>query len=129
MNSVLEKKINILIQLANADGHFDVTEKAFIKDLLMEQGVNHKELKDRLAKDGLKDIHTIVEKEQALYWALQLAKADGMVHTDEIAFCKAVAFRLKFMPEVVDAYQDKPLPEFTIFKQEVSPYRNFSVRD
>jgi uncharacterized membrane protein YebE (DUF533 family) len=129
MNLVLEKKINILIQLANADGHFDVTEKAFIKDLLIERGVNHKELNDVLAKDGLKDIHTIVDKEQALYWALQLAKADGMVHTDEVAFCKAVAFRLKFLPEVVDAYTDKVLPSFEVFKHEVGPYRNFSVRD
>lgn len=129
MNSVLEKKINILIQLAHADGHFDVTEKAFIKDLLMERGVNHKELNEVLAKDGLKDIHTIVDKEQALYWALQLIKADGILHSDELAFCKAVAFRLKFMPEVVDVYKDKELPEFIVFKQDVGPYRNFSVRD
>lgn len=129
MSPILEKKINILIQLANADGHFDVTEKAFIKDLLIERGIDHKELKDVLAKDDLKDIHTIVDKEQALYWALQLIKADGILHTDELAFCKAVAFRLKFMPEVVDAYKDKVLPAFELFKQEISPYRNFSVRD
>lgn len=129
MNPVLEKKINILIQLANADGHFDVSEKAFIKDLLIEQGVNHKELNDVMSKDGLKDIHTIVDKEQALYWALQLMKADGVLHTDELAFCKTVAFRLKFMPAVVDAFKDKTLPDFALFKQEISPYRNFSVRD
>lgn len=129
MNKVLEKKINILIQLANADGHFDVSEKAFIKDLLTERGVDHKELNEVLAKDGLKDIHTIVDKEQALYWALQLLKADGILHPDELAFCKAVAFRLKFSPEIVDAYKDKELPAFHIFKQEVDPYRNFTVRD
>lgn len=129
MNQVLEKKINILIHLANADGHFDVTEKAFIKDLLTERGVNHKELNDALAKDSLHAIHTIVDKEQALYWALQLMKADGVLHTDELAFCKAVAFRLKFLPEVVEAYKDKELPEFMVFKREVDPYRNFSVRD
>lgn len=129
MNQVLEKKINILIQLANADGHFDVTEKAFIKDLLTERGVNHKELNEVLAKDSLKDIHTIVDKEQALYWALQLVKADGTLHTDELAFCKAVAFRLKFLPEVVEAYKDKELPEFNVFKQEVDPYRTFTVRE
>lgn len=129
MNKVLETKINILIRLANADGHFDVTEKAFIKDLLVERGIDHKELTEVLAKDSLKDIHTIVDKEQALYWALQLIKADGILHTDELAFCKAVAFRLKFLPEVVDAYKDKDLPDFTVFKQEIVPYRNFSVRD
>jgi uncharacterized membrane protein YebE (DUF533 family) len=129
MNNVLEKKINILIRLANADGHFDVTEKAFIKDLLIERGVDHKELTEVLAKDSLKDIHTIVDKEQALYWALQLVKVDGIVHTDELAFCKAVAFRLKFLPEVVDAYKDKALPAFDVFKQEVDPFRNFAVRD
>jgi uncharacterized membrane protein YebE (DUF533 family) len=129
MNQALEKKINILIRLANADGHFDVTEKAFIKDLLIERGVDHKELQEVLAKDSLKDIHTIVDKEQALYWALQLAKVDGRLHTDEVAFCKTVAFRLKFLPEVVDAYQDKELPAFNVFKQEVNPFRNFTVRD
>lgn len=129
MNQVLEKKINVLIQLANADGHFDVTEKAFIKDLLVERGVNHKELHDALEKNSLKDMHTIVDKEQALYWALQLMKVDGVMHTDEIVFCKTVAFRLKFLPEVVDVYKNKELPEFTVFKKEVDPYRNFSVRD
>lgn len=118
----------MLIHLANADGHFDVTEKAFIKDLLIERGVNHKELNEALAKDSLRDMHTIVDKEQALYWALQLAKADGVLHTDELAFCKTVAFRLKFLPEVIDAYKDKTLPEFEIFKNEIAPFRNFSVR-
>lgn len=129
MNQVLEKKINILIHLANADGHFDVTEKAFIKDLLVERGVDHKQLDEALSKDSLKDIHTIVDKEQALYWALQLVRVDGVLHTDEIAFCKTVAFRLKFLPEVVDAYKDKALPEFNVFKIEVEPFRTFTVRD
>lgn len=129
MNQLLEKKINILIQLANADGHFDVTEKAFIKDLLIERGVHHKELNEVLAKDSLKDIHTIIDKEQALYWSLQLAKVDGQLHADEVVFCKTVAFRLKFLPEVVDAYKDKELPTFTVFKQEVDPFRTFTVKD
>lgn len=129
MNKVLEQKINILIRLANADGHFDVTEKAFIKDLLIERGIDHRELTENLAKDSLNDIHTIVDKEQALYWALQLVRADGILHPDELAFCKAVAFRLKFLPEVVDDYKDKALPAFNVFKKEVDPYRNFTVRD
>jgi uncharacterized membrane protein YebE (DUF533 family) len=129
MDQVLEKKINLLVRLANADGHFDVTEKAFIKDLLEERGVNHKELNEALAKDSLKNIHTIVDKEQALYWALQLTKADGILHTDEIAFCKAVAFRLKFLPEVVDVYTSRELPAFNVFKQEVDPFRTFRVLD
>lgn len=129
MDQVLEKKINLLVRLANADGHFDVTEKAFIKDLLEERGVNHRELNEALDKDSLKDLHNIVDKEQALYWALQLIKADGILHTDEIAFCKAIAFRLKFLPEVVDAFKGKELPAFNVFKQEVDPYRTFSVRD
>lgn len=126
MNHVLEKKINILIHLANADGHFDVTEKAFIKDLLAERGVDHKQLEEVLAKDSLKDMHTIVDKEQALYWALQLVRVDGVLHTDEVSFCKTVAFRLKFLPEVVDAYKDKELPGFNIFKREVEPFRTFT---
>ncbi len=129
MNKVLEKKINMLIHLANADGHFDVSEKAFIKDLLIEQGVNHKELNEVLSKNSLSDMHTIVDKEQALYWALQLARIDDVLHTDEIAFCKTVAFRLKFLPEVIDFYKNKPLPAFEQFKKDVDPFRNFSVRD
>lgn len=107
MDHVLEKKINLLVRLANADGHFDVTEKAFIKDLLQERGVDHRELNEALAMDSLKDLHTIVDKEQALYWALQLIKVDGILHANEIAFCKTIAFRLKFLPEVVDAYRDR----------------------
>ena len=128
MNQILEKKINILIQLANADGHFDVKEKAFIKDLLAERGVDHKQL-EALEKNALNEAHTIVDKEQALYWALQLAKVDGVLHPDELAFCKAVAFRLKFLPGVVDAYSTKELPEFSVFKKEIDPFKNFTVRD
>jgi uncharacterized membrane protein YebE (DUF533 family) len=128
MDHVLQKKINLLIHLANADGHFDVSERAFIKDLLTEKGIDHKKL-DTFEKGSLDDVHTIVDREQALYWALQLTKADGVIHTDEIAFCKAVAFRLKFLPEVVDEYVTKDLPEFTEFKKAVDPYRTFTVRD
>jgi uncharacterized membrane protein YebE (DUF533 family) len=128
MDALLKKKINLLIHLANADGTFDVSERAYIKDLLTEKGIDHKKL-DAFEKGSLDDIHTIVDKEQALYWALQLAKADGVIHTDELAFCKAVAFRLKFLPEIIDAYVNKELPEFSVFKKEVDPYRTFTVRD
>jgi uncharacterized membrane protein YebE (DUF533 family) len=128
MNQVLEKKINLLIQLANADGHFDVKEKAFIKDLLAERGVDHKKL-EAIEMNTLNDIHTIVDKEQALYWTLQLARVDGVLHPDELAFCKAVAFRLKFLPEVVDVYSINELPEFNVFKREIDRFRTFSVRD
>ena len=128
MDQVLQKKINLLIHLANADGHMDVSERAFIKDLLTEKGIDHKKLDD-FEKRGLDDLHTIVDKEQALYWALQLVKVDGVIHTDEVAFCKAVAFRLKFLPEVVDEYVNKELPEFAVFKKTVDPYRTFTVRD
>jgi len=128
MDQLLHKKINMLIHLANADGHFDVSERAFIKDLLTERGIDHKNLED-FEKSDLNDLHTIVNKEQALYWALQLIKVDGVIHTDEIAFCKAVAFRLKFLPEVVDEYITKDLEEFSVFKNAVDPYRTFTVRD
>jgi uncharacterized membrane protein YebE (DUF533 family) len=128
MDQVLQKKINLLIHLANADGHMDVSERAFLKDLLTEKGIDHRNLDD-FEKRGLEDVHTIVDKEQALYWALQLVKVDGVIHTDEVAFCKAVAFRLKFLPEVVDEYVSKDLPEFAVFKKAVDPYRTFTVRD
>jgi uncharacterized membrane protein YebE (DUF533 family) len=125
MDQVLEKKINLLVRLANADGHFDVTEKAFINDLLEERGIDHRELNEVLASDSLKDIHTIVDKEQALYWAIQLMKADGILHTAEISFCRTIAFRLRFLPRIVEAYKDRELPAFNVFKQEIDPYRTF----
>lgn len=128
MDQVLQKKINLLIHLANADGNFDVSEKAFIKDLLTERGIDHKKM-EAFERNNLHDIQTIVDKEQALYWALQLVKIDGVIHIDEIAFCKAIAFRLKFLPAVIDEYANKDLPEFSVFKKEVDPYRTFTVRD
>jgi uncharacterized membrane protein YebE (DUF533 family) len=128
MDQVLRRKINLLIHLANADGHFDVSEKAFIKDLLTERGIDHRNL-EKFELESLEDVHNIVEKEQVLYWALQLMKVDGTIHADEIAFCKAAAFRLKFLPEVIDEYANKDLPDFTTFKKEVDPFRTFTVRD
>jgi tellurite resistance protein len=128
MNQVLRKKINVLVHLANADGHFDVSEKAFLKDLLQEHGIDHHRL-DSLKPENIDDVHTIVEKEQVLYWALQLIKADGEIHDDELAFCKAMALKLKFVPGVIDEYAHKQLPEFQVFKKEVDPFKMFSVRD
>jgi len=128
MNQALRNKINILVQLANADGHFDINEKAFLKDLLQEQGVDHKKL-ETLQAGNLEDLASIVEKEQVLYWGLQLIKADGEIHQDELAFCKAMALKLKFLPEVIDTYAHKELPDFATFKKETSPFKMFSVRD
>jgi tellurite resistance protein len=128
MEQALKVKINLLIHLANADGTFDVSEKAFLKDLLKEKGVDHKKL-ELFETQDLSAVHTIVDKEQVLYWALQLIKADGEIHDDELAFCKAMALKLKFVPGVIEEFAHKPLPEFAVFKKEVDPFRLFSVRD
>jgi hypothetical protein len=126
MDQVLKKKIGVLIHLANADGKFDPSEREFLNGLLKERGIENINL-DTISSQNV-DINAIVEKEQILYWALQLIKADGIIHTDELAFCKAMALKLKFLPAVIDEYANKNLPDFPVFKQEINPFKMFSTR-
>jgi uncharacterized membrane protein YebE (DUF533 family) len=123
MNALLEKKINLLIHLAKADGHLDESEKKLIKEILLEAGEQNNLNWNQStvhALDGLSEIH---DSEKLLHWALRLIKIDGILHADEIAYCKALSIKLKFKPELIDRFAHTDLPELSEFSKMVAGYR------
>jgi len=123
MDDVLKKKINLLVHLAHADGHFHATEKKFLQKLLQDNGVKKFEMRKSSDMREI-DVSSIYEKEELLYRALQLIKADGEVHPDEVAYCKALAIKLKFLPSLIDEYIKNDLPALELFMIEASGFRN-----
>ena len=120
MDETLKKKINLLVYLANSDGKFHVSEKAFLRDILQQRGATDFDFDKVIVEANLfKDVASIVDKQELMYWCLQLIKADGIVHPDEIAYCKALGIKLKFSPKVIDKYILEELPTFEVFSKEL----------
>lgn len=123
MEDVLKKKINLLVHLAKADGHFHLAERKFLEELLTKHKVSGYELTRTLQKNPeFAETEGMVEKELLLYWAFQLIKADGEIHADEVAYCKALAIKLGFQSTIVDFYKDQDLPSLDNFISEVAKY-------
>ena len=120
MDETLRKKINLLVHLAKSDGKFHVSETAFLKDLLRKNGEENFDLGNvPIDIDPLNGLDVRLDKEELLYTCLQLIRADGIIHSDEVNFCKQVAEKLNLNPLVVDAYSNVALPSFEVFSQEL----------
>jgi uncharacterized membrane protein YebE (DUF533 family) len=123
MNTLLQKKINLLVHLAKADGHLDDSEKKLIQEILLEAGEEQSVDWSQSTTGALDGVAQIQDKEKLLHWALRLIKIDGILHADEIAYCKALAIKLKFRPDVIDHYVNTDLPELKQFLETVGKYR------
>ncbi len=122
MDETLKKKINLLVHLAKSDGKFHTAEREFLDSLLMERGVTNYDL-DKVKVDHNFSVFTsTLDKQELLHWSLQLIKADGIIHADEIAYCKALALKLKFNPSVIDHFANLVMPDFKIFKETVRKF-------
>ena len=123
MDETLRKKVNLLVHLAKSDGKFHVSEKAFLIDLLRQRGVENFNFDSVTSEiNPLKEMASILNKQELIYWCLQLIKADGIVHTDEMAYCKALAHKLKFSPAIIDKYSIEQLPLFEIFTKDLQNF-------
>jgi uncharacterized membrane protein YebE (DUF533 family) len=115
MNTLLQKKINLLLHLAKVDGHLDDSEKKLIQEILVEAGEGPEVDWSQSTAGALEASGQIHDREKLLHWALKLIKIDGVIHIDEVAFCKALAIKLKFKPSIVDYFVNKELPGFDEF--------------
>ena len=105
MDAVLRKKINILIHLASADGHFDDSERAFIYNICLRHKVDLDTIGDLIADPepigslGALPHHTAVD-----YFteSILLMLVDGKVLPSEILFCQDMGIRLGFPKSAVD---------------------------
>jgi uncharacterized tellurite resistance protein B-like protein len=125
MDILLHKKINMLIHLAKADGKFDDTERRMLYALLEEHNYNPEEY---MAKHDLNnpgpDVVAHSGKAELLFWAIKLMQADGIIHPDEVAYCKKVAGQLQYNGELIDKYAHATLPSLSQFEKEIEEFRS-----
>ncbi|GCC52344.1 hypothetical protein SanaruYs_25810 [Chryseotalea sanaruensis] len=111
MDDVTRKKLNLLVHLAKIDGRFDETEKEVLANLLSDAGLSDSLVTDKVLPVDLNDFKEVPTKTDILYWALRIIKADGIIHPDEAAYCKALAVKLNYKSEVVDYFTNHDLGE------------------
>lgn len=122
MDAVLRKKINILIHLAGADGHFDDSERAFIYNICLRHGVDLDTIGDLIAEPesigslGALSYATTVDY---LTESILLMLVDGKVLPSEILFCQDMGLRLGFQKSTVDRLIDEIKEDFEIKYEEL----------
>lgn len=89
--------INLLYQMAYADGKFNPEEKAFITQVMEEQGFD---------TDDFLNKHVEIPREErdrmtVLYYLLFLIKIDGVVKESERKFAQKFGLLLGFRTEMV----------------------------
>ena len=105
MDAVLRKKLNILIHLAGADGHFDDSERAFIYNICLRHGVDLDSIGDLIAEPesiGSLGALSHVTAVDYLTESILLMLVDGKVLPSEILFCQDMGLRLGFHKAAVD---------------------------
>jgi tellurite resistance protein len=120
MNEVVRKKLNLLVHLANLDGKFDQTERDVLSSMLKEAGTAIDQFSENGKPILLSDYDNGVDKIDVLYWAIRLIKADGKIHPDELAFCKALALKLGFNLSVLDVLVSEPILSKAEFEEKIS---------
>ncbi len=109
MNDVVRRKLNILIYLAKVDGKFHKSEKALLMDFVNENKLDPKEFKLLVENPEEMAPEKIVDKEEMMFLALKVMKADKEVHETELEFCKELAGKLGVKPGIVDEFVNKEL--------------------
>ncbi len=105
MDAVLRKKINILIHLAGADGHFDDSERAFIYNICLRHGVDLDTIGDLIAEpESIGSLGALSHATAVDYLteSILLMLVDGKVLPGEILFCQDMGIRLGFPKSAVD---------------------------
>ena len=106
MDAVLKKKLNILVRLAEVDGHFAVKERRFIYDVSLRHGVEKQAVDeiirhpDPIGSLGALSYRTTVEY---LTESMILMLVDGKVLPSEILFCEDIGLRLGFTKKSIDS--------------------------
>lgn len=100
----MKDQLNILINLAASDNSVAEKEAKTIKMIGKANGMNDAEIDSMLkSPKPIGDLTTLTEdqKFEALYYLIQLMKADGQVFKSEINFCEGIADKLGYKKGVV----------------------------
>lgn len=122
MDALLRKKVNLLVHLAKIDGKLDQSEQDMLVQILKEHQIEEFDWNAKTTVD-LNDFKNAPSKAEVLYLALRMVRADGIIHPDEVAYCKALSIKLDFDPVIIDRYTDHELPALLVFKQEIRQFQ------
>ena len=105
MDIVTKKKLNILIQLAEADKHFAKAEREMIFQIARERNFHEEEVANLIRNpEPIEGLGALSQPQKIDYLisSIQLIFADQKVFESEIIFVKNIAIKLGFKKTVVD---------------------------
>ena len=105
MDIVTKKKLNILIQLAEADKHFAKSEREMIYQIARERNFDEEEVANLIRNpEPIESLGALSQAQKIDYLisSIQLIFADQKVFESEIIFTKNIAIKLGFKKTVVE---------------------------
>lgn len=105
MDIVTKKKLNILIQLAEADKHFASVERDMIFKVARERNFPEEEVHQLIrSPEPIGTLGALSEGQKFDYLmaCIDLMLVDAKVFESELIFCKSIAIKLGFKKGVVD---------------------------
>lgn len=99
--------LKVLVQLAKVDGTADDTELELIRQIGSSNNVSSEEIDEAIAEAEASDPipsldHLSVDDRfELLYNLVLVMKADGIIDTEEVKFCKAMVRKLGFQEDVL----------------------------
>ncbi len=118
MDIVTKKKLNILIQLAEADKHFAKTEREMIYKIARERNFPEETVNELIRNpEPIETLGALSQSQKLDYLisSIELVFVDQKVFESEILFTKNIAIKLGFKKNVVDYlidyFEKTPLDE------------------
>ncbi|MBL7871618.1 MAG: TerB family tellurite resistance protein [Cyclobacteriaceae bacterium] len=118
MDIVTKKKLNILIQLAEADKHFAKAEREMILKIAQDRKFPEEDVNQLIRNPEPIDTLGALSNDQKFDYlmdCIDLIFADQKVFESELIFTKSIAIKLGFKKNVVDFLVEnsskRPIPE------------------
>lgn len=121
MDETTQRKLNILVHLARIDGDFNKSEKALLTEYVTDRGFNKEDF-HLLSDTEEDDLAFIDDKAEMLFLLLKVMHADGVIEEGEIVFCRRLAEKLNFKPEVIDHFSKIPMPMREEFDKQLKAW-------
>ncbi len=105
MDIITKKKLNILIQLAEADKHFARAEREMILKIALDRKFPEEEVNQLIRSPEPIDTLGALSNDQKFNYlkdCIDLIFADQKVFESEVIFTKSIAIKLGFKKNVVD---------------------------
>jgi len=104
--AAVRTQLNILIELARIDGHYDLEERELIEKIARRYYVSKQELDDiERNPEPIGDLRLLTkdQKIELLYNVIRLTKIDRRILPNEVLFSQTIASKLGFRRSAVQA--------------------------